>query len=226
VSAVLPRSGPRWSRRKQARPGELIAAALDVFVERGFAAARLEDVAARAGVTKGTLYLYFESKEELFKAVVRSALVPILRQAGDFMGTFDGSTPELLRNMIKGWWKSVRGTAVEGLPKLVIAESGNFPEIARFYYDEVIRPARDVFGRVLARGMDRGEFRRFDVDYLERVAVAPLVMLTVWLHTFARYEGPGFDPARYLDTYLDVLIAALHPANGPGEVAREPDREA
>ena len=97
------RSKPRWERRKDARPQELLAAALDLFVERGYAATRLDEVAARAGVSKGTLYLYFENKEELFKAVVRENMVPPLADAEELINTIEGRSSDLLRLCIDGW---------------------------------------------------------------------------------------------------------------------------
>src|SRR5688500_5228440 len=101
---------PRWTRRKDARPQELLAAALDHFVERGYAATRLEDVARQAGVSKGTLYLYFTNKEELFKAVVRESLLPELGQAEDIIAAFTGDTRDLLAQFIRMWWERIGET--------------------------------------------------------------------------------------------------------------------
>src|SRR6266508_6790353 len=113
---------PRWRRRKDARPEEIVAAALDVFVERGFAAATLYDVARRAGVTKGTIYLYFESKEALFKAVVRETIVPVIAQGEALAQSFPGSARELLERLVREYWRLVGETALAGIPKLMIAE--------------------------------------------------------------------------------------------------------
>jgi len=128
----------RWRRRREARPGELIAAALDLFVEKGYAATRLDEVVARAGVSKGTLYLYFSSKEELFKAVVQEGLLPILAEGERFVATFQGSSADLMCEIVLGWWELIGTKPIGGIPKLIMAEARNFPEIARFYYDEVI----------------------------------------------------------------------------------------
>src|SRR6266446_5005945 len=110
---------PRWRRRKDARPEEIISAALEVFADRGFAATKLEDVARRAGVTKGTIYLYFENKEALFKS-------------------FPGSARELFERLVREYWRLVGETSLVGIPKLMMAEANNFPELARFYYEEVV----------------------------------------------------------------------------------------
>ncbi|MBK5106226.1 MAG: TetR/AcrR family transcriptional regulator, partial [Burkholderiales bacterium] len=198
-----------WTRRKDARPEEIIAAALDLFVERGFAATRLDDVAARAGVSKGTLYLYFENKEDLFKAVVRGNVLPVLQHGEVLVGNFSGSSADLVRKLVRGWWELTGSTKVAGIPKLVIAEAGNFPDLAKFYYDEVIVRALSMFRRVLQRGNDADEFREVDIDHLVRVALAPLVMLGVWRHSFACCEREQLQPERYLDAYLDMLLHSL-----------------
>jgi AcrR family transcriptional regulator len=200
---------PRWARRKDARPEEIIAAALELFVERGYASTRLEDVAARAGVSKGTLYLYFENKEDLFKAVVRGNVLPVLLHGEVLVKEYSGSSADLLQQLVRGWWALTGSTKIAGLPKLVMAEAGNFPDLAKFYYDEVIVRALSMFSRVVQRGADAGEFREVDVDYLIHVALAPLVMLGVWRHSFACCEHEPMQPERYLDTYLDMLLHSL-----------------
>src|SRR5881397_2295928 len=139
--AVIPskrKSKPRWHRRKDARPGEIVAAALDVFVEHGFAAAKLSDVARRAGVTKGTVYLYFDSKEALFKAVVRETIVPVIAQGEALARAFTGSARELMEQLVREYCRLVGETAVAGVPKLMMAEAATFPELTRFYYEEVV----------------------------------------------------------------------------------------
>ncbi|MBE0622745.1 MAG: TetR/AcrR family transcriptional regulator [Burkholderiales bacterium] len=200
---------PRWARRKDARPEEIIAAALDLFVERGFAATRLDDVAARAGVSKGTLYLYFENKEDLFKAVVRGNVLPVLEHGEELVEQFSGSSADLVQQLVRGWWELTGSTKIAGIPKLIIAEAGNFPDLAKFYYDEVIQRALSMFRRVLARGTDAGEFRAVDADHLVHVALAPLVMLAVWRHSFACCEQEELQPERYLDAYLDMVLHSL-----------------
>ena len=200
---------PRWARRKDARPEEIIAAALELFVERGYAATRLDDVAARAGVSKGTLYLYFENKEDLFKAVVRGNMLPMLQHGEALVENFPGNSSDLLRQLVRGWWEQTGSSKITGLPKLVIAEAGNFPDLAEFYYQEVILRAHALFRQVLQRGRDAGEFREVDIDHLVQVALAPLMMLSVWRHSFACCEHEKLQPERYLDSYLDMLLHSL-----------------
>eukprot|EP01034_Spumella_vulgaris_P032775 gene32775-40456_t len=140
---------PRWERRKDARPQELLEAALELFVERGFAATRLEDVARRAGVSKGTLYLYFENKEELFKAVVRATIGQAIGQAELDLAASDAPSAALLKEMLMRWWGQVGATKLAGITKLMMAESGNFPELVRFYEDEVVARGNALLVRVL-----------------------------------------------------------------------------
>jgi len=204
-------AAPRWERRKQERPAELLAAALALFVERGYAATRLDDVAARAGVSKGTLYLYFENKEELFKAVVRENIVARISETRGLARQFDGARDELLRQLVRRWWQQYGRTPAAGISKLIVAESGNFPEIARFFVDEVIDPWHRLFGEVIGEGVARGEFRPVDVEYFVHVVAAPLVMLTLWNRSFGPCRPGGLDEERYLAAALDALVAALRP---------------
>jgi len=146
-------AAPRWRRRKEARPREIVDAALTVFGERGFAATRLEDVAARAGVSKGTLYLYFPNKEELFKAVVREAILPNLDMAERLLAGALGPSFAVLETLLTLFATRILKSRAGAIPKLVIAEAGNFPDLARFYHDEVIRRAFALLAAVLERGM-------------------------------------------------------------------------
>ena len=199
----------RWTRRKEARPAELLSAALDLFVERGFAATRLDEVAARAGVSKGTLYLYFSSKEELFKAVIRSGIVPLIERGERLLDQHRGPAAQLLREIVFSWWESVGTTKLAGIPKLMFSECRNFPEIGRFYYDEVISRGHLLVQAVLERGMRSGEFRRMDANYAMRVILAPLVYLLLWRHSFDFCDSKRVDPEQYLDQHLDMIIHGL-----------------
>ncbi len=199
----------RWTRRKEARPAELMSAALDLFVERGFASTRLDEVAARAGVSKGTLYLYFSSKEELFKAVIRSGIVPLIERGERLLDEHRGSATELLREIVFSWWASVGTTKLGGIPKLMFSECRNFPEIGKFYYDEVISRGHLLVQTVLERGMTSGEFRQMDANYAMRVILAPLVFLLLWRHSFDFCDTKRVDPEKYLDQHLDMVIHGL-----------------
>ena len=207
--AANPKNEPRWTRRKHARPEEITAAALESFVERGYAATRLEDVAARAGISKGTLYLYFANKEELFKAVVREALVSPIAEVRGVVDQFDGSTFDLLRMMLFGWWERVGATRVSGIQKLIFAEAGNFPELARFYVAEVVDPGHEVIAAIVKRGIARGEFRDLDPDYAAQMIAAPMVFLIMWSRSLAHHATRKIEPMRYLETHFEMLSHAL-----------------
>lgn len=200
---------PRWERRKETRPSELTAAALELFVEKGFAATKLDDIAARAGVSKGTLYLYFENKEELFKAVIREGIVPAIAEGEQLAAGFEGDTPALLREILYAWWELIGAKPIGGIPKLIIAEARNFPAIAAFYYDEVIVRGQGLMKRVLQRGIDRGEFRSFDPGTLVHIVFAPLLMRVVWRHSVDCCGVASVPADRYLAEYFDLIVRGL-----------------
>lgn len=200
---------PRWARRKDARPQELLAAALDLFVERGYAATRLEDVAGQAGVSKGTLYLYFTNKEELFKAVIRENMLPAIGAAEETVSQHEGSSADLFREIMMGWWERIGNTKLSGITKLMMAESGNFPEVARFYHEEVISRANAMIIGMLDRGIARGEFRKMDTSQAMNVVIAPMLMLMMWKHSFNACRIEPISPQEYLHCYSDLLLHGL-----------------
>lgn len=202
-------SPPRRRRRKDARPSELSAAALELFVVKGFAATRLEEIATLAGVSKGTLYLYFDGKEALFRAVIREGVVPMVDSAEALVAEHDGSAFELLSAILLGWWEKVGDSPLAGIPRLLVAEAQNFPEVARFYYEHVIRRARALIAEALRRGMESGEFRRMDIDTCIDVVIAPLMSLLVWRRGMAHcLENPPAEEA-VLAAHLDILRQGL-----------------
>jgi AcrR family transcriptional regulator len=203
---------PRWERRKDARPQELLAAALDLFVERGFASTRLEDVAKRAGVSKGTLYLYFTNKEELFKAVVRESIVPAIGEAEDVIANFDGHSADLLRIIVQTWWSQVGASKASGIVKLVMAEANNFPDLAQFYREEVIVRATTMISSMLERAIARGEFRPMPVPVLTQLLIAPMLMLMMWKHSIGPCDQSELDPLAFLEVFLDMALNGLLPA--------------
>ncbi len=210
---------PRWQRRKDARPSEILAAALALFVEHGYAATKLEDVARRAGITKGTLYLYFESKEALFKAVVRETIVPLLAAAEQMVDDHTGTADELLHRLVLQWWRSLDGADLAGIPKLVMSEAANFPELAQFWFDEVVQRGRQIFAGVVRRGIDDGAFRPVDVDLAVRAILAPVLMAAIWKHSFAACEHERFAVERYLETSIGIYLRGVA-APGPAAEVR------
>lgn len=203
---------PRRQRRKAARPSELLAAALECFVAKGYAATRLEDVAEQAGVAKGTLYLYYENKESLFKAVIQEGILPVVAENEAIAADHNGNSFELLEKLLDNWWRRIGCTAYAGIPKLMVAEARNFPEVATFYYEQVIGRGRAVVGMALEQGMRSGEFRRLDVQTTIDVVIAPILMLLIWRFSLACCQDEGSDAALYLRIHMDLLHQGLRAA--------------
>ncbi len=199
----------RGRRRKEARPAELTAAALSLFAEKGYAATRLEEVAARAGVSKGTLYLYFDSKEALFKAVITEGILPVMEQGEATFEALRGDPVRLLKAILGGWWELIGSTELAGVPKLMIAESHNFPELTRFYYDEVISRGRALVEGALRLGIEQGLFRPVDVPATVQVLMAPLIILSIWRTSFAVCDADACRPEKYLPAYFDLMLNGL-----------------
>lgn len=197
-------------RRKEARPHELTQAALELFVSKGYAATRLDDIAARAGVSKGALYLYFNSKEALFEAVIREGILPALDEGEAMLANYQGDAASLVRQFLFAWWENVGATPLGGVIKLMISEAGNFPAVAQFYYDNVIVRGRQLMAAALQRGVSSGEFRDIDVPMTIEVIFAPLLMMVVWRYSLApcHPEG-GVDPLRFLECHVSLVLDGL-----------------
>ncbi len=223
-------------RRKDARPSELTAAALELFVEQGFAATRLDHVAARAGVSKGTLYLYFDSKEALFKAVIKEGIVPTLAAAEQRLAEHQGRRPTCCRQAPARLVGSRSGgTRLAGVTKLIISESRNFPEVAQYYHERGDHRGRALLRTALQRGIENGEFRPLDVETAIDVIIAPLLMLAIWRFSL-RLCGQEVAPEAYLEpistcwsrvcgapTRHDERAICAKPARRwPGAAARSP----
>jgi TetR/AcrR family transcriptional regulator len=213
VNTADPLTPHKRERRKQDRPGELLEAALDLFVEKGYAATRVEEVAARAGVSKGTLFLYFPSKEDLFKAVVRENVVAPVTQGAAEVAQFQGSSSELLEWMMLQWWRRYGATKASGISKLVMSEASNFPDLADFFRTEVITPAHALVRSALQRGIDRGEFRAVHVELTLHSVMSPLLFLVMWKHSM----GPccpsheQIDPEAFISQHAQLLARGLSP---------------
>lgn len=206
-------TAPPRHRRKESRPQELLDAALALFVEKGFAATRSEEVAARAGVSKGTLYLYFPSKAELFKAVVRGNLSALIAQGQQLAEQFEGPSALLLHQLMHTWWQRVGSTPAGGIFKIIVAEVRNFPELAQFYRDEVMIPAHRVVARTLQRGIERGEFRAVPVNETAHTLIAPMLFLALHRHSIGACAAmqAELDPAALIDAQFDLMLNGLQP---------------
>jgi len=209
MRAVTRRPKPRWRRRKNARPEEIIQAALEVFADRGFAATKLEDVARKAGVTKGTIYLYFANKDALFKALIRETIVPVIAQGEALAQSFTGSARELFERLVREYWQLVGETALVNIPKLMMAEAGNFPQLARFYYEEVVTRGHRLMAGVIERGIKAGEFRPVNVMIAAKLAMSPLMHAVIARKAFSACMPEGFNVNKYLDTHIDLYLHGI-----------------
>ncbi|MFM8899040.1 MAG: TetR/AcrR family transcriptional regulator [Burkholderiales bacterium] len=211
-------TSPIRQRRKEARPQELLAAALDLFGEKGFAATRAEEVAVRAGVSKGTLYLYYPSKEDLLKAVIRENLSNLIAEGTEALDSYEGSTGDLLKYLVSTWWERVGNTPASAIHKIMLSEVRNFPEIAEFYVSEVLGPAQALFAHTIQRGITRGEFREVPLKEMTVVMFAPMMFLCLHKHSLGacHLQPDPPDPAQVLATHIDVVLTGLlRPQPGP-----------
>jgi len=218
MSSSLPSSqpdpgtiAPTRQRRKAARPQELLDAALMAFVDKGLRATRMDDVARLAGVSKGTLYLYYTSKEELFKAVVRGALLTTLAEAKGIADRWQGSSGDLLLLLLRTWWQRMGQSPGSDVFKLVMTDVGNVPELAQFYLDEVMRPSYALLGGALQRGIDNGEFRDVDINTLVQSLMATAQFLSLYSHCTRHIVDNPFPvkPEMFMKTHLDLLLRGL-----------------
>jgi len=199
----------RWRRRKESRSSEILDAALACFAQKGFASTRMEDIAARAGVSKGTPYLYFDSKEAIFKALARQSLGAQIEAVADHVGSYEGHTADLLRHVIAamGHFASTSDRVV--LPRLLLAEIGNFPELAEFWRREIVDQGLVLFESLIRRGVTRGEFRDVPPHHAARLCIAPVLLLMLWRTTFARFDDAPYDYQGLINTHLETLLAGL-----------------
>jgi len=197
---------PRYQRRKEDRPEEITAAAFEVFAEKGYAAARVEEVARRAGVSKGLLYLYFKTKEALFKAVVRSVVIRRIDTLLKMLEETNLSSEAFMRGPLLDFMKRVPGSPIAIVIKLLIAEGQRHPDLVDFYWDNVVSKGLAAIQRFIQRGVRRGEFRESAVSELPQLVLAPMMLSMIWRIVFT---GRSLDTDRLMETQIDMLIAYI-----------------
>ena len=207
--AAEPEQDPKWRRRKGARPEELITAALQLFAEQGYATTNLKDVGKKAGVSKATVYLYFKSKQDLLLAAVQKSVVPILDFGDDYEIDSDAPASEMIRTLVHRWIDEFEARSAKGLPKLVVAEAANFPELGQLYVDAVLQRARRLFQRILKRGVRAGEFRAIDVRQVVHVLLAPLIHAQIHAASLGPHDPTFPDLHTFLDTHVDLFLLAI-----------------
>lgn len=201
-------------RRKEERPGEILAAALALFAERGFSATRLEDVAESAGVAKGTIYLYFSTKEELFEAVVRDAFAPLLERMTGALELPAVSSTLLVRLMIETMYRQMIATEKREILRLLVAEAKRFPALVSYYHREAISRGKAIAAEILRRGIESGEFRDGPATRYPEVIIGPAIMAAVWKLVFEPVEPMDLDAM--VEAHLDLVLSSIvKPSDAP-----------
>lgn len=210
---MLPAGEPKFRRRKADRPDEIVQAALEVFAHKGFAAARLDDIAARAGVSKGALYLYFATKEELFRAVVEQSLVPNLafiqaviaqpRPVADLVRTMGVMLPAMAARL-----------PIAPIARMVIGEARNFPELAQVWHDRLVGPIVGALSQVIAQAQARGEIREGDPRVFALSIASAMLMGLIWNETFTPGGAPAFDVPALARQHIDTVLAGMLTPSG------------
>ena len=200
---------PRYQRRKQDRPQEITDAALAAFAEKGYAATRVDDVAKRAGISKGLLYLYFKTKEELFKAVVRSFVVPRIDALTQIIESSELSSEAFLRGPFLDFVKTLPGSPISVVIRLMIAEGPKHPDLVQFYWDNVVSRGLGAISELLQRGVQTGEFRKSAVTEQPHLFIMPVLFSVVFNFLFKKQS---LDTSRLIETQIDLLITHLKAA--------------
>ena len=197
---------PRYQRRKEDRPQEITEAAFGAFAENGFTATKVEDVARRAGVSKGLLYVYFKTKEELFKAVIRSVVTPRLDELTRTLDTSELGAEDFIRGPVLEFMKRVPGSPVSVVIRLMISEAPKHPDLVEYYWQNVASRGLGALRQLLRRGVENGEFRDTAVNDLPQLIVAPVMMSIVWGIVFA---DRSLDTDRLIETHVDMILAYI-----------------
>ena len=200
---------PRWQRRAEDRPREICAAALDLFAEKGFAAARLDEIARRAGVSKGTLYLYFHNKEDLFRAVVRDTVAPNVEVVREIVEGVDLPFAEIVRMLLPRFVALTRNVRVGAVAKMVIGESRNFPELAKVWHDEVVTKVLGMLGALIRRAQERGEVRAGDPRLHAMSLMGAMLMGLLWHETLEPVGGEPIDLEALARQHAETVLGGL-----------------
>jgi AcrR family transcriptional regulator len=200
---------PKWRRRKDARPSDIVAAALVVFGEKGFAGARIEEIARRAGVSKGTVYLYFEAKSDLFRAVVHDTIIPNIAEIEAMALELDLPFADILRMLLPRFAALVTARPIGAVVKMVIGESRNFPELARVWHDEVISRGVGLLSALVERAQARGEIRPVDARACAFSIMGPMLMGVLWREILVPVGGAEIDLAAIACQHAETILSGL-----------------
>jgi AcrR family transcriptional regulator len=197
---------PRFQRRKEDRPQEITEAAFSVFADKGYASARVEEVARRAGVSKGLLYLYFKTKEELFKAVIRSVVIRRVDALLLAVEETELSSEEFIRGPLLDFMKGVPGSPVAIVIRLLIAEGQRHPDLVDYYWENVVAKGLSAISGFLQRGVRRGEFRDTAITNQPQLILAPVILSILWKILFTKRS---LDTDRLIETQIDMILAHI-----------------
>lgn len=206
---------PRFQRRKEERPAEITQAALEAFSEHGYAATRVEEVAKRAGVSKGLLYLYFKTKEELFKAVIRSAVVPRIDALKSSIADTELSAEEFLRGPFLEFIKKLPNSPARVVVRLMIAEGPRHPDLTEYYCEQVISVGMEAIRQLIERGVSQAEFRQSSLDEFPQLLVAPALLSMIWKTLFQRHIP--IDTDKLLETHVELVLRAIKVRGAEGD---------
>ena len=201
----------RTQRRKEDRPKEITAAAVAAFAENGYAGTRIEEVAQRAGISKGLLYLYFKTKEDLFKSVVRSFVVPRIDALTASISNADVSAEQILRGPILDLLKSVPGSPVGIVVRLMISEGAKHPDLVKFYKDNVVSRGISALQAIVDRGVASGEFRRTEISDMPHLLVQPAIFSLVFTSIFGKQS---LDTDKLIQAHIEIVIEHLKNTKG------------
>lgn len=206
--------GPKFRRRAEARPDEVLDAALDLFIEKGFAATRVEDIAKRAGLSKGAVYLYFPSKEKILEGIIRRAIVPIADHALSFAKSYEGDPRLIITMVLKMLASKFSDPRVLAIPKLVFREVLGFPELAQMYREEVLDKVIPVIIGLIRKGIDQGYLRPVDPELTIRSIIGPIMLHVAMAEIFGITTKDGFAADKLIDNHLTILFDGLSAPQG------------
>jgi AcrR family transcriptional regulator len=197
---------PRYQRRKENRPQEITEAAFEAFAEKGYSATKVADVAKRAGVSKGLMYLYFKTKEELFKAVVKSVVIRRVDRLIENVETTELSSEDFIRGPLQTFLQQLPASPVAVVIRLLISEGRKHPDLVDYYYDNVVSKGLAAISGFLRRGVERGEFQQSAVTDLPHLVLAPVMLSIIWGLIFT---GQELDTDKLIETQIDLVLTQI-----------------
>jgi AcrR family transcriptional regulator len=213
---------PKWRRLPEERPQQILEAAFEEFREHGLAGARLDDIARRAGVAKGTIYLYFPNKEELFRDMIRHTVIARLEEAERAFDALAGTAADQVRSYMRQWWAYLMTPQFQTVYRLVHGELHRFPDLAQFYGQEVVARSHRLVRALIARGVETGEFRPVDSDVTARILAVTLISHAVMMERqrlLNLKSTPAYSPEHVLEQLTDFFLHALRPTPGTANAA-------